>query len=138
MARMTFGPWFRPGNMAGFIANEFYDVTATCGHPNWIRPENVEQAKWLPSPQKWVRPDGSVLEYRPAYVRRRDWAHPLDAGVSDQKNYRNGIDMALNDDGSATINMTSYSEVMGTITIAAADLETVAQWFTKAVEANKQ
>lgn len=136
MARMVFGPWVRPFRLAGPNPNEFYDVTATCGHPNWIKAENIEQAKWLPSPAKWVRPDGSALEYKPAYIRRRDWVEPADIEVPGSDRW-NSVGLELNQDGSVTLGFATEDQ-SGRITIPACELESVAQWFTKAVEANKQ
>lgn len=135
MARMIFGPWKRPHEIP-HVPHEALDVTSFDGHPRWIKDHMVECA--TPTAAGWKRPNGQILEYRVSWVRRRDWAEPLDIDVSGV-GHRESVDLELRQDGSAVIRMYKGSDgVVGEITIAAADLETVAQWFTKAVEANKQ
>lgn len=134
MARMKFGPWVRVSEFRDYVADEFVDAcTDPVARPAWIDESRIVQARWLPSPQKWVTTSGDRVY--PHWVRRRDWALPLDVGVLVG---RQGIDMEQNDNGSARLTMHSNGEIIGTIVIPAAELEAVAQWFTKAVEANKQ
>lgn len=138
MARMTFGPWVRLSQLHDYAPNEFCDVCLDAvARPEWIGPEsNVKQARWLPSPAKWATATGEVVY--PHWIRRRNWSEPLDIDVSGA-GHRESIDLELCQDGSAVIRMHKGSDgVVGEITIPAADLDTVAQWFTKAVEANKQ
>lgn len=137
MARMTFGPWVRTSQLHDYVPNEFCDVCLDAvARPEWIEEAAIQQARWLPSPAKWATVHGAVVY--PHWVRRRNWSEPLDIDVSGT-GHRESIDLELCQDGSAIIRMNQGSDgVVGEIKIAAADLETVAQWFTKAVEANKQ
>lgn len=137
MARMIFGPWMRISRVHNYTPNEVMDVCCDAvARTEWIDPASVQQARWLPSPRAWVTQSGDKVH--PHWVRRREWADPHDIGVMDAAGPQS-ISLEMNQDGSATIVLLDLIQAEhGKITIAAADLETVAQWFTKAVEANKQ
>ena len=137
MAKLIVGPWVRISQFSDYVPNEFCDVCLDAvARTEWIgEASTVKQARWLPSPRKWVTTTGEVVY--PHWVRRRYWADPQDIDVSGA-GHRESVDLELCQDGSAVIRMHKGSDgVVGQITIPAGDLETVAQWFTKAVEANK-
>lgn len=135
MAKMKFGPWVRPGQIK-LERFEAFDATAFEGHPNWIKPHMIFTAT---NSARGLRVNyGKLYDGAPVtWVRKRIWCDPQDAGVMGVEGSES-ISLELNQDGSASIIlMDMVQSEQGKIKIAAEDLHKVAEWFTKAVEANK-
>lgn len=133
MARMVFGPWVRPSQLA-LGEHEHCDATDFDGHHRWIPANRVFTAS-NNGRTGWRNGSGLLIE-QPQWVRRRDWGEPADIEVPGSDRW-NSVGLEHNQDGSVTVGFATEDQA-GRITIPASQVAAMADWFTKAVEANKQ